>query len=1486
MADDLRYKLVLTADTQGLTAALSLADAALSETAGNARAVGESLSQTSRGLASVATAATAAARSVEVAGDHMRQVSQQMAADVASSMAAAASASAGQMSGARDEIKTSLMDVATTAASFGANVTTILSPLPNLFEQVASGGGRLSAVWAALGGPIGAAVAVVGAVAPALMSMIESVDVASQASTSLRQAQDALNRTLSGGKASVAGLAEEYGTLSGEALKVETALLKIAQRQSHEALAKNLVAAKEAAKGALADAVGGARNLWQDKFQEIDAAESVSEILLAYEAAAQRASSTPEVFRQVAASVAAAAASERDLQKQSDGVAASLETVEQIAAGTYKAIPRRTAAVEDWTNSFDRLIATRDKATAATEADPLKDAMAGISEELDGQLEELQLRAKYEGDTTGELEVQLELLRIRRQLEEQGSTNAAEQAEQYEGQVRAIVAAGKGLQGVQDASAELNTRVGKAFQETATIIERGFKDAFKDAFTDGEGGFERMLSSFESMFMNTLADLAWESLAKPILIPVMQSIGGGLGLSQAATNQVLGVQEQVTGASGAGASTGGLLSGLSSAYDAVTGGLRDTAIQFAQSNLGQSLGLSMPVSGSGMAAAGSFRAAQEAGLSTMSPVLTGAGNWLADGLAASPWGIIGSLGVSALGWVRNPGIGSTIGGMAGSVAGGAAGSAAFGATLGAAAGPIGAILGAALGTVLGGLFGGGKKHPGAGYEAEIGPDGVLRNPSIKSKHMGTEEVEQLGAVLGTYTQALSDLLGGGLTGNVGASIDQSRGRVAFLTRGGSGVGLESEAGADGLRFYNFDPKSEESQARAMARLTLDIAANAEGLTDVTKRVIGNLAVAAKADETLSQQTVESALYLSRHFEDVIKQMKTGVVDLRSAIKDQAGAAVDELIDRVETFQTTVNTAFGATSGEAAVAKEALQEAALQFAGLSDAADQISEVDAAFADIAAKAAELPRLFAAVGFSAEQAATLARQAFAEAMDEATTNGIDAIRQQFGLDAIGGAESVGVTVALSNAFVSLRDAMVEAGASAADLARVTAAEGQALVELQQGFQGNLQTELLRVLDPRGADLADLAAQYAARRRQAEELGVDTALLDRWYRVRLEQISGETEAIRESVQTIGAARDEWRQLNDVIRKSRASALLDTSISPLSPGARLREAESQFNDALGRALDGDKAAIQELPELRKAVLDAAKAQYGATEAYAAIFQSTDSALGRVEAYTSENVSVAERQLATLAAQLGVSQDSNDLLEALLEAVNGTGSFTSPATFTDWLAAAARGMGYGGAFGDGQFFRQATPAQLQALYQAAAAYDASVENAETFALRSLGYTGEFYTGGGTAWLNQTGLTDQFWERVALLGRTGVSVVNTGSPAIDEALARLRDQGAVGVMSQSRIAAPLASDQPVYAGPSAQMLSAQEVSRTSGSRAGEEVLVDEVRALRSEVAHLTAELSELRSDQAGQHAEAQAVRVRSQDETARALSALPAAGARR
>lgn len=112
-----------------------------------------------------------------------------------------------------------------------------------------------------------------------------------------------------------------------------------------------------------------------------------------------------------------------------------------------------------------------------------------------------------------------------------------------------------------------------------------------------------------------------------------------------------------------------------------------------------------------------------------------------------------------------------------------------------------------------------------------------------------------------------------------------------------------------------------------------------------------------------------------------------------------------------------------------------------------------------------------------------------------------------------------------------------------------------------------------------------------------------------------------------------------DWRRMADTLARTRLSLLTDAELSPLSPAERLAEARRQFDEVATRAQLGDSAAIGELPELSRRLLEASRTYHASSADYFADFERVSGVLQATESLATRHLAIAESQLVSLRSQ-------------------------------------------------------------------------------------------------------------------------------------------------------------------------------------------------------------------------------------------------------
>lgn len=161
------------------------------------------------------------------------------------------------------------------------------------------------------------------------------------------------------------------------------------------------------------------------------------------------------------------------------------------------------------------------------------------------------------------------------------------------------------------------------------------------------------------------------------------------------------------------------------------------------------------------------------------------------------------------------------------------------------------------------------------------------------------------------------------------------------------------------------------------------------------------------------------------------------------------------------------------------------------------------------------------------------------------------------------------------------------------------------------------------------------------------------------------VEEANRAVESARSDLRTAYDA--EARSLKEVIDRTRAfvSGLqqyrdglrLDSNLSPLSQWERFQEAQRKFADVSQKALGGDSEAQSKLEGAHRDLITEAKAYYGNSEAFFAIFRDAEQVLDQVLAIYGGQLTETEKQFAALEKQVGLLGDINSGVMSVAQAI-------------------------------------------------------------------------------------------------------------------------------------------------------------------------------------------------------------------------------------
>jgi len=422
-------------------------------------------------------------------------------------------------------------------------------------------------------------------------------------------------------------------------------------------------------------------------------------------------------------------------------------------------------------------------------------------------------------------------------------------------------------------------------------VEGGFKDAFKEAFRDGEGGFARLMDGFENLFLDMLAELAFQAFAKPIIVPILQQVGTGIfGLSSGQVGNVLGNQGL-----GQGVGQGlGSINGIGGVVGGTGGG--SIGGGFDISSIGNLL------SGSGLlfnSGAGNF------GVDIAQLVGGGAGTQATFGNA---FGRLGSAGGIAGGLAGNflansllgdRGIGASIGGTLGGIAGSFI--------------PVpilGTALGAFVGNAIGGLFGNQRPSVGEVIAARFGTSGEVIGTGTDNGG-STSAAAGFGDEISNIIARILDVTGATIVSQFSVETSQRNGLMVNTSGQGSQVfgddlvaalqfafaGNTTGGDADFERLFDNSNASSIEELVALLESAEQFKATLDGLTAANDNLTaGEAAIKALTDQLdgLREQAVAFGFSVAQI--DIAEALSRD--RLASDFNEGVGAALLQALDPV------------------------------------------------------------------------------------------------------------------------------------------------------------------------------------------------------------------------------------------------------------------------------------------------------------------------------------------------------------------------------------------------------------------------------------------------------------------------------------------------------------------------------------------------------------------------------------------------------------
>lgn len=339
--------------------------------------------------------------------------------------------------------------------------------------------------------------------------------------------------------------------------------------------------------------------------------------------------------------------------------------------------------------------------------------------------------------------------------------------------------------------------VEQIFEDTASGIQSAFNRTFEDLFSGQLDSFSDFADSIKQVFVRMLAQLATLAIASPVIVPIVTSIGGALGVDSAGIESVVG---QLSGGGSGLSGLGGLSSLLGGGGDMLSGAM-DLINQTGADLFGTFSGVGPQLPG-------------------VDQTLTG----IIGETFSGSWG-------GAIANLMGLGSGNMLMDTGTSLAGAAIGNLIFPG--------IGGIVGSFAGTALGGLFGGkSRPHPASNFGAGgFSAGGQLVNPAFSSKHVGTEQAQALAELVNNAVGGLS-----GMTGINFGGINSFQGGVDD----GTGFFSLGDFKAFDQNTFTFNPEDEADANRALSETIIEMVRRVEGAGEAIR---GDLIPALESIET-------------------------------------------------------------------------------------------------------------------------------------------------------------------------------------------------------------------------------------------------------------------------------------------------------------------------------------------------------------------------------------------------------------------------------------------------------------------------------------------------------------------------------------------------------------------------------------------------------------------------------------------------------------
>jgi len=480
-------------------------------------------------------------------------------------------------------------------------------------------------------------------------------------------------------------------------------------------------------------------------------------------------------------------------------------------------------------------------------------------------------------------------------------------------------------------------------------------------------------------------------------------------------------------------------------------------------------------------------------------------------------------------------------------------------------------------------------------------------------------------------------------------------------------------------------KSEDPQQIAVDVLKhLEKAGSLSGNADVLTAI--------RNSKSTTAEEFAKDLDVAKSFRPWFDAMKTGGDAVASQVREMFKEAEElgkQAKEQVVEFRDRIVALGIATKEELTPALRNSVEAML---GLGKDAEALHGLAAVTKQVELNFASFKPVLTELGYTAAEQADLLTRVTRNAVEEYDRQVADVVRRgnnlinqaansNFTLTGSDVLSNLGYDPAKFPKFVEGLDAFLsKAEAGRATLADLTAAQAEINQRLRNGRisaedYGQILQYLVEVYS-RGADTLAQAAQ------QAEQ-----SIAQTWAQV-----------LQNARQTAQALVDTFKAAGESLASARASLLVDKNLSPLTGEARRTEAMRQLFEAANAAKGSDAAAaakaMEKLPALSQAALEASRDYYVSSAQYFADFETVSGILASTESVAERQARLAAETVIKLDRLIGTTSDGLSDLEAALRDTLAKGDFRDYGSggrgAVNRLIAAAL-PGYSGGFAAGEF---------------------------------------------------------------------------------------------------------------------------------------------------------------------------------------------------